>query len=302
MLLRLRTVEEELHHGRGRGEGERVPYRHLPCLVGDCRVLCRHCSVPARGDAYPSCEPARLCERSLPGHVPFGEGRGRDAWSLLWFRAEYVARLCVCSSCVVLKLCHLSHIVLFKQVPYTMTKFVVYEMVAEQIFASMGTPKEKLPNSTLTTVNLGSGLIAGICAAIISQPADTLLSKINKQKVRLDGRGGAVFCLWNDANSIAYLTNHPLLLKGRRGQHHVASCGPRWPARRPRSLPRPRCAYRYGRYVDRRSVCHLRRHQAHARCDRWLRDQEEGGCDRSQEVSAFMRVCNVHHCTHWAKD
>jgi len=31
-------------------------------------------------------------------------------------------------------------------------------------------------------LNLGAGLIAGFAAAIISQPADTLLSKINKTK------------------------------------------------------------------------------------------------------------------------
>jgi solute carrier family 25 phosphate transporter 3 len=43
--------------------------------------------------------------------------------------------------------------------------------------------QEQLSTSTVTSINLGSGLIAGICAAIISQPADTLLSKINKQKV-----------------------------------------------------------------------------------------------------------------------
>jgi len=34
----------------------------------------------------------------------------------------------------------------------------------------------------VTGVNLGSGIIAGTAAAIVSQPADTLLSKINKQK------------------------------------------------------------------------------------------------------------------------
>jgi len=72
--------------------------------------------------------------------------------------------------------------ILFKQVPYTMAKFVVYEIAAENIYRTIGTPKEKLSPGTVTTVNLGSGLIAGIAAAIISQPADTLLSKINKQK------------------------------------------------------------------------------------------------------------------------
>lgn len=34
----------------------------------------------------------------------------------------------------------------------------------------------------MTGINLGSGLIAGLAAAIVSQPADTMLSKINKTK------------------------------------------------------------------------------------------------------------------------
>lgn len=34
----------------------------------------------------------------------------------------------------------------------------------------------------MATVNLSAGIIAGTAAAIISQPADTLLSKINKSK------------------------------------------------------------------------------------------------------------------------
>ncbi|CAO3625391.1 unnamed protein product [Cunninghamella blakesleeana] len=72
--------------------------------------------------------------------------------------------------------------ILFKQVPYTMAKFVVYELAAEKIIQSIGKPKDELAPSTLTQVNLGAGIIAGTAAAIISQPADTLLSKINKQK------------------------------------------------------------------------------------------------------------------------
>ncbi|KAG0166456.1 Cu/Pi carrier [Apophysomyces sp. BC1034] len=72
--------------------------------------------------------------------------------------------------------------ILFKQVPYTMAKFVVYELAAEKIYASLSTPKDQLSAGTITSVNLGAGIIAGTAAAIISQPADTLLSKINKQK------------------------------------------------------------------------------------------------------------------------
>jgi len=72
--------------------------------------------------------------------------------------------------------------ILFKQVPYTMAKFVVYERLIEAIYDSIPTPKEQLSPSTVTAVNLGSGLGAGFVAAIISQPADTLLSKVNKTK------------------------------------------------------------------------------------------------------------------------
>ncbi|KAI1281745.1 mitochondrial carrier [Xylaria sp. FL0933] len=76
--------------------------------------------------------------------------------------------------------------ILFKQVPYTMTKFVVYEKVAEAIYRSY--PKKDMSDGMQTTVNLGSGLIAGFAAALVSQPADTMLSKINKTK-GLPGEG-----------------------------------------------------------------------------------------------------------------
>jgi solute carrier family 25 phosphate transporter 3 len=76
--------------------------------------------------------------------------------------------------------------ILFKQIPYTMTKFVVYEKVAEAIYRVF--PKKDMSDGMQTTVNLGSGLMAGFAAAIVSQPADTMLSKINKTK-GLPGEG-----------------------------------------------------------------------------------------------------------------
>ncbi|KAK6819995.1 hypothetical protein RU639_007107 [Aspergillus parasiticus] len=77
--------------------------------------------------------------------------------------------------------------ILFKQVPYTMSKFVVYEKVAEFAYANFF-DKEKTSDGMQTAINLGSGLIAGFAAAIVSQPADTMLSKINKTK-GLPGEG-----------------------------------------------------------------------------------------------------------------
>ncbi|ELR20900.1 MC family transporter: phosphate, putative [Acanthamoeba castellanii str. Neff] len=57
--------------------------------------------------------------------------------------------------------------ILFKQIPYTMAKFA----------ATKGTN---------LSISLLSGVIAGVVAAIVSHPADTLLSKINKK-----GAGGS---------------------------------------------------------------------------------------------------------------
>lgn len=72
--------------------------------------------------------------------------------------------------------------ILFKQIPYNIAKFLVYERAAEFYYSFIPTPKQDLTQGTKTLVNLGAGLTAGFAAAIVSQPADTLLSKVNKTK------------------------------------------------------------------------------------------------------------------------
>ncbi|KAI1084036.1 mitochondrial phosphate carrier protein [Whalleya microplaca] len=76
--------------------------------------------------------------------------------------------------------------IVLKQVPYTMATFVVYEKAIEVAYSWIN--KEKASNMTLSGVNLGCGLIAGMAAAFVSQPADTVLSKINKEQ-GLPGEG-----------------------------------------------------------------------------------------------------------------
>lgn len=66
------------------------------------------------------------------------------------------------------------------RIPYTCAKFVVFEKVNEAVYTVVD--KSKTSSGMQTVYNLGSGLIAGFAAAIISQPADTMLSKINKTK------------------------------------------------------------------------------------------------------------------------
>jgi len=76
--------------------------------------------------------------------------------------------------------------ILFKQVPYTMAKFAVQGWAAEQIYAASNLKVETASSQTKIGIALGSGVVAGIVAAIISHPADTLLSMINKS----EGAGG----------------------------------------------------------------------------------------------------------------
>jgi solute carrier family 25 phosphate transporter 3 len=67
-----------------------------------------------------------------------------------------------------------------------MAKFVVFEKVSETVYQYVD--KTKTSDAMQTVYNLGSGLIAGMAAALVSQPADTMLSKINKTK-GLPGEG-----------------------------------------------------------------------------------------------------------------
>jgi solute carrier family 25 phosphate transporter 3 len=76
--------------------------------------------------------------------------------------------------------------ILFKQIPYTMAKFAVQGKAAELIYNSAGTSPDKASKGTNLSISLLSGVIAGVVAAIVSHPADTLLSKINKK-----GAGGS---------------------------------------------------------------------------------------------------------------
>jgi solute carrier family 25 phosphate transporter 3 len=77
--------------------------------------------------------------------------------------------------------------ILLKQIPYTMAKFAVQGKAAELIYKSLGSGPDKMSQGGNVSVSLASGVIAGVAAAIISHPADTLLSKINKKGAGGDG-------------------------------------------------------------------------------------------------------------------
>lgn len=71
--------------------------------------------------------------------------------------------------------------ILFKQVPYAIGQFYTNEM-AHAYLHKFVSPKTIASYGTFGEVSesLGCGIVAGVAAAVLSHPADTLLSKINK--------------------------------------------------------------------------------------------------------------------------
>jgi solute carrier family 25 phosphate transporter 3 len=92
---------------------------------------------------------------------------------------------------------------LFKQIPYTMAKFAVQGKAADMIYGATGSSPENPPAMGNLGVSLTSGVIAGVAAAIISHPADTLLSKVNKAGA--GGTGSMLQRLSNIASETGYM-------------------------------------------------------------------------------------------------
>jgi solute carrier family 25 phosphate transporter 3 len=93
--------------------------------------------------------------------------------------------------------------ILFKQIPYTMAKFSVQGMTAEAIYNTLGNTPENMSKSANVGVSLASGVVAGVAAAIISHPADTLLSKVNKAGA--GGSGSTMSRLVNIAKATGFV-------------------------------------------------------------------------------------------------
>jgi len=71
-----------------------------------------------------------------------------------------------------------------RQVPYTIIKFVAFERIAD-LFYRFYLPRTKDELSKLEQMGVvfSAGYVAGILCGIVSHPADTMVSKINKIKM-----------------------------------------------------------------------------------------------------------------------
>ncbi|KAL3462961.1 mitochondrial carrier domain-containing protein [Aspergillus heterothallicus] len=69
-----------------------------------------------------------------------------------------------------------------RQIPYTMTKFATFEETVSLIYKTLGGPKESYNGLQQTGISFLGGYIAGIFCAIVSHPADVLVSKLNADR------------------------------------------------------------------------------------------------------------------------
>ncbi|TEY74760.1 hypothetical protein BOTCAL_0070g00270 [Botryotinia calthae] len=79
-----------------------------------------------------------------------------------------------------------------RQIPYTMVKFATFETTVKKIYAYLGKPKSSYSGLQQTGVSFLGGYIAGIGSAVVSHPADVMVSKLNSDRKAGEGAGKAM--------------------------------------------------------------------------------------------------------------
>ena len=72
-----------------------------------------------------------------------------------------------------------------RQIPYTMVKFATFETTVNYIYATLGKPKERYNALPQTGGSFLGGYLAGLGCAVISHPADVMVSKLNADRQRM---------------------------------------------------------------------------------------------------------------------
>ncbi|KAI9720058.1 MAG: hypothetical protein M1812_003185 [Candelaria pacifica] len=79
-----------------------------------------------------------------------------------------------------------------RQIPYTMMKFASFETIVEMIYNYLPGQKSDYSKAAQTGVSFTGGYLAGILCAIVSHPADVMVSKLNANRKPGEAFGGAM--------------------------------------------------------------------------------------------------------------
>ncbi|KAE9381819.1 mitochondrial phosphate carrier protein-like protein [Stipitochalara longipes BDJ] len=79
-----------------------------------------------------------------------------------------------------------------RQIPYTMMKFASFETIVEMIYERLPGQKSDYGKGAQTAVSFTGGYLAGILCAIVSHPADVMVSKLNANRAPGEAFGAAM--------------------------------------------------------------------------------------------------------------
>lgn len=79
-----------------------------------------------------------------------------------------------------------------RQIPYTMMKFASFETIVAAIYNYLPGQKSDYSKGAQTGVAFVGGYAAGILCAIVSHPADVMVSKLNADRGAGEGFGAAM--------------------------------------------------------------------------------------------------------------
>lgn len=85
-----------------------------------------------------------------------------------------------------------------RQIPYTMMKFASFETIVEQIYKTLPGVKTDYSKGAQTAVAFSGGYLAGILCAIVSHPADVMVSKLNANRQPGEAFGKAMGRIYGD--------------------------------------------------------------------------------------------------------
>lgn len=67
-----------------------------------------------------------------------------------------------------------------RQIPYTMMKFAAFENIVQALYTNVvPKPKSECSSTEKLGVSFAAGYLAGVLCAVVSQPADNLVSKMS---------------------------------------------------------------------------------------------------------------------------
>lgn len=85
-----------------------------------------------------------------------------------------------------------------RQIPYTMMKFASFENIVEMIYNRLPGQKSDYSKAAQTGVSFAGGYLAGILCALVSHPADVMVSKLNANRAPGEAFGAAMSRIYKD--------------------------------------------------------------------------------------------------------